>query len=160
VRHLTRPHQPGVPRRDPARLALTSRRNTTVTTNASRHALRQDQRHTTGYQPRPVRDPRSASRKISLTNSQPTPAPSRLRNHLNRAKLEIPIDRRRSPAGSCLGGFRTPAPCPDARPAMAGVRKPSPCQSFGRLRRCSRSGHVFASAWQNRVGSGLTALGL
>ena len=41
-------------------------------------------------------------------------------------QLEILIDHRRIPAGSCLGGFRTPAPCPDARPPMAGVRKPSP----------------------------------
>ena len=54
------------------------------------------------------------------------PAPDRFCNYFNRAKVEIPIDRRRSPAGSCLGGFRTPAPCPDARPAMAGVQKPSP----------------------------------
>jgi len=29
------------------------------------------------------------------------------------------MDHRRSPAGSRIGGFRTPAPCPDARPVMA-----------------------------------------
>jgi hypothetical protein len=126
ARHLTRPHQPAAPRREPARLALTSRRNTTVTTRAPRHALHQDQRHTIEDQPWPVPDPRSAWRKISLTNSPPTPPPSRSRNDLNRAKLEIPIDRRRSPAGSCLGGFRTPALCRDARPSRAGIRKPSP----------------------------------
>jgi hypothetical protein len=61
--------------------------------------------------------------KISLTKPPPTPAPSRLRNDLNRAKLEIPIDHHRSPAGSCMGGFRTPD----------GIRKPSPWWSF---RRC------------------------
>jgi hypothetical protein len=43
---------------------------------------------------------------------------------------QIPITSHRCPAGSCLGGFRTPAPCPDARPAMAGVRKPSPMRAF------------------------------
>ena len=73
---------------------------------------------------------RRAWGKISLIKLSPVPVPSRFRRHHNQAKLEIPIDRRRSPAGSCLGGFRTPAPCPDARPAMAGIRKPSPYQSL------------------------------
>ncbi|HVC61880.1 MAG TPA: hypothetical protein VND19_16140, partial [Acetobacteraceae bacterium] len=41
--------------------------------------------------------------------------------YLNRAKLEIPIDHRRIPAGSCLGGFSTPAPCPE-RAACDGRR--------------------------------------
>ena len=123
------PHAPastGSTRRDPARLALTSRRNTTVTTNAPIHALHQDHRERTEYQPWPDPDPRAARRKISLTRPPPVPAPSRFRHLHNQAKLEIPIDHRRNPAGSCLGGFRTPAPCPDARPAMAGIRKPSP----------------------------------
>src|ERR1019366_8928511 len=44
ARHLTHPHQPGASRRDPARLAHTSRRNTTVAANAPRRALRQNQR--------------------------------------------------------------------------------------------------------------------
>jgi hypothetical protein len=43
---------------------------------------------------------------------------------------QIPITSHRSPAGSCLGGFRTPARCPDVRPAMVGVRKPSPSRTF------------------------------
>ena len=77
----------------------------------------------TEYQPRPVPDPRSAGRKTPLTKSQPTPAPNRFRNQLNRAKLEIPIDHRRSPAGSCLGGFRMPD----------GIRKPSPQQTSAQL---------------------------
>ena len=37
-----------------------------------------------------------------------------------RAKREVPIDRHRSPTGSCSGGFRTPD----------GIRKPSPCMPF------------------------------
>jgi hypothetical protein len=113
--------------------------------NAPRHALRQDRRRRAGYQPWPDTDPWSAWRKISPTRLSPTPASSRLRNHFNRAKVEIPIDHRRNPAGSCLGGFRTPAPCPDARAAMAGVRKPSPRPSLScrlallRSRRSRRS---------------------
>ena len=78
--------------------------------------------------------------KISLNKSPPTPAPSRFRRHLNKAKLQIPIDHRRSPAGSCMGGFRTPAPCPDARPVMAGIRKPSPCRSYERVAEYLESG--------------------
>ena len=35
-------------------------------------------------------------------------------------------------AGSCMGGFRTPAPCPDARPELAGIRKPSSFRSSAR----------------------------
>jgi len=130
VRHLTRPHQPGASRRDPARLARTSRRNTSVATSAPRHALHQDERKRAGYQPGPDPDSGLDRRKIPLAKPQPAPAPSRLRNHLNRAKVEIPINRRRSPAGSCMGGFRTPAPCLDARPAMPGIRKPSPKRTF------------------------------
>jgi hypothetical protein len=130
ARRLTRPHQPGAPRRDPARLARTSHRSTSVATNAPKHALHQNQCKRAGYQPRPDPDSRPAWRKISLANSPTTPAPTRFRNQLTQAKLEIPIDHHRSPAGSCLGGFRTPAPSPDARPAMAGVRKPSPWRSF------------------------------
>ena len=130
ARHLTRPHQPGAPRRDPARLALTSRRNTTATTNAPRHALHQDHRKRAGYQPQPDPDSGLARRKISRARLSPGPAPSRFRRHHNQAKLEIPIDRRRSSAASCMSGFRTPAPCPDARPAVAGIQKPSPSQSF------------------------------
>ena len=38
ARRLTRPHQPGASRRDPARLALTSRRNAAVPANAPMHA--------------------------------------------------------------------------------------------------------------------------
>ena len=60
----------------------------------------------------------NAGRKISLAASPPPPSPTRRRHHRARAKPEIPIDRCRSPAGSCLGGFRTPN----------GIRKPSPTQ--------------------------------
>jgi hypothetical protein len=126
ARHLTHLHQPGASPRDPARLALISRRNTAVAANAPTHALRHDQRDRTEYEPWPAPDPRSDWRNISLNKSPPTPAPSRFRRHHNKAKLQIPIEHRRSPAGSCMGGFRTPAPCPDARPVMAGIRKPSP----------------------------------
>ncbi len=42
----------------------------------------------------------------------------RLLLHVLPHGFHLPIDRRRSPAGSCLGGFRTPAPCPDARSVM------------------------------------------
>jgi hypothetical protein len=130
ARHLTQLHQPGASPRDPARLAPISRRNTAVAANAPIHALRHDQRDRTEYEPWPTSDPRAAWRKISLNKPQPTPAPSRFRRHHSRAKLQIPIDHRRSPAGSCMGGFRTPTPCPDARPVMAGIRKPSPTRSF------------------------------
>jgi len=51
ARHLARPHQPGAARPDPARLAHTSRRNTTVAANAPGRALRQDQRDRTDCQP-------------------------------------------------------------------------------------------------------------
>ncbi len=44
-----------------------------------------------------------------------------------RAKAEIPIDRCRRPAGSCLGGFRTPN----------GIRKPSPLVAIQRGRAVS-----------------------
>jgi hypothetical protein len=73
------------------------------------HALHQDHHTRAGYQPRPDPDPGPASRKISFTKLSPPPEPSRFLHHHNRAKLEIPIGHRRSPAGSCLGGFRTPA---------------------------------------------------
>ena len=64
-------------------------------------------------QPPPAPDLPSAWRQISLTTSL---ADIQRRagyaiTH-NQAKLEIPIDHRRNPAGSCMGGFRTPAPCP------------------------------------------------
>ena len=49
--HLTHLHQPGASPRDPARLALISRRNTAIATNAPIHALRQDQRDRTEYEP-------------------------------------------------------------------------------------------------------------
>jgi hypothetical protein len=42
---------------------------------------------------------------------------------------QIPITSQRCPAGSCLGGFRTPALVPNARPGRAGIRKPSPSWS-------------------------------
>ena len=45
---------------------------------------------------------------------------SPIRPHQN---LQIPITSHLCPAGSCLGGFRTPAPIPHARPVRAGVRK-------------------------------------
>jgi hypothetical protein len=84
-----------------------------------------------GEQPWPVPDPRSAWRKISLTTSPPKPAPTQFRQHLNRAKLEIPIDHHHSPAGSGMGGFPTPD----------GIRKPSPCRSLGWSRPLLRSRH-------------------
>jgi hypothetical protein len=61
------------------------------------------------------------------------PAPGRLRNDFNQAKFEIPIDHHRSPAGSCLGGFRTPD----------GIRKPSPMQSGGNSLTAPESGRSF-----------------
>ena len=60
---------------------------------------------------------------------EPTITASPIQPHQN---LQIPITPHWCPAGSCLGGFRTPAPCPDARPAVAGVRKPSPSRSLSR----------------------------
>ena len=131
ARHLTQLHQPGAFPRDPARLALISRRNTAVAANAPIRALRQDQRNSTEYEPRPAPDPRSAWRKIPLTKFPPTPVPSRFRRHLNQAKLQIPIDHRRSPADSCMGGFRTPD----------GIRKPSPWLPFRQSAPVPNSGH-------------------
>src|ERR1700761_6018939 len=109
------PHQPGDARRDPARPAINSRRNT-VAANAPECPLRQDQRKAAVSQPQQVLDPPSARRQISRTEPPPTAEPSRLRNQTSRAKHEIPIDHHRNPAGSCLGGFPTPD----------GIRKPSP----------------------------------
>ena len=132
MRRRKRPHQPGAATRDPARLTLTSRRNTQVAANAPEFAFRQDRREAAVSQPRPVPDPPSARRQISLTKPPPTPESSRPRNHPNRAKYEIPIDRRRNPAGSCLGGFPTPD----------GIRKPSPWRSLqtaSPLLECRRS---------------------
>jgi hypothetical protein len=43
-----------------------------------------------------------------------------------------------------MGGFRTPAPCPDAQPVMAGIRKPSPSASFVRHERLPESGRSAA----------------
>ena len=118
-------------RRDPARLALTSRRNTTVAANAPECALRQDQRKAAVSQPQQVPKPPSARRRISRTKPPPTAEPSRLRNHSNRAKHEIPIDHHRNPAGSCLGGFPTPD----------GIRKPSPSRPLRRSWPFLESGH-------------------
>ena len=123
-------HHPGAARRDPARLALTSGRSTFVAANAPGRALRQGQHDRTDHQPWPVPDPRFAWQKISLLRSSTAPTTNQLRNHLDDAKLEIPIDRHRNPAGSCMGGFRTPALCLAARPELAGIRKPSPSQPF------------------------------
>ena len=122
-------HHPGAARRDPARLALTSGRSTFVAANAPGRALRQGQHDRTDHQPWPVPDPRFAWRKISLLRSSTAPTTNQLRNHLDDAKLEIPIDRHRNPAASCMGGFRTPALCLAARPELAGIRKPSPSRS-------------------------------
>ena len=115
--------------------AIISHRNTAVAANAPIRALRQDQRNSTEYEPRPAPDPRSAGQKISLTKFPPTPVPSRFRRHLNQAKLQIPIDHRRSPADSCMGGFRTPD----------GIRKPSPSLPPSRSVELSESGHSSAS---------------
>ena len=59
ARHLTHLHQPGASPRDPARLALISRRNTAIATNAPIRALRQAQRDRTEYEPWPAPDPRA-----------------------------------------------------------------------------------------------------
>jgi hypothetical protein len=133
-------HHPGAARRDPARLALTSGRSTFVAANAPGRALRQGQHDRTDHQPWPVPDPRFAWRKISLLRSSTAPTTNQLRNHLDDAKLEIPIDRHRNPAGSCMGGFRTPALCLAARPELAGIRKPSPTSPFRTLHRGPISG--------------------
>src|ERR1700730_6599584 len=115
------PHQPGEPPRDPARPALTSRRNTLVPANAAVHALRQNQGGDTDYRPHRSADPRAARRKISPA-TQPTTLWRRRRYHRRRhAKPEIPIDQPKRPAGSYLGGFRTPN----------GTRKPSPHAAEG-----------------------------
>src|ERR1700730_3521426 len=114
------PHQPGEPPRDPARPALTSRRNTLVPANAAVHALRQNQGGDTDYRPHRSADPRAARRKISPA-TQPTTLWRRRRYHRRRhAKPEIPIHQPKRPAGSYLGGFRTPD----------GARKPSPLRPF------------------------------
>ena len=65
----------------------------------------------------------------------PTPAPGQLRNDFNQAKLEIPIDHHRSPAGSCLGGFPTPD----------GIRKPSPNLPHRRMALRLQVGHPIAA---------------
>src|SRR5208283_3008493 len=129
--HLKRPHQPGASRRDPARPALLSRRNTQVPANAHTHALRQDRDKSSEIRVRPDPDPEAAWRKTSLTTSPPAASPPRSCHHHARPKTEIPIDRRRTPAGSCLGGFRTPD----------GIRKPSPWRSIRSAATVLESGH-------------------
>jgi hypothetical protein len=89
-------------------LAITLRSNTIVAANAPECALRLDRQKAAVSQPQQVPNPSSAGRQISRTEPPPTAEPSRLRNHPNRAKHEIPIDHHRNPAGSCLGGFPTP----------------------------------------------------
>ena len=95
------------------RFSLTSRRNTSVTANAPG----------TPFAKISVNVVHSGRRRIPILawsgKKSHSPGARRfprrtVRRHHNRAKREIPIDRRRNPAVSCLGGFRTPAPCPDA----------------------------------------------
>jgi hypothetical protein len=109
------PQQPGR-RHDPARQALTSRRNAPCSGDRHLRALRQLRDKTPQSRRRPVPNPATARRKASLAASLSAPSSPRRRHLPARAKAEIPIDRCRRPAGSCLGGFRTPN----------GIRKPSP----------------------------------
>ena len=71
---------------------------------------------------RSIPNPTVAWSKVSLAASLSAPSPTPRRHRRARLKLEIPIDPRRNPAGSCLGGFRTPH----------GIRKPSPKLPFSR----------------------------
>src|SRR5208283_2317099 len=136
ARHLKRPHQPGASRRDPARPALPSRRNTQVPANAPTHAFRQDRDRSSEIRVRPDPDPEAARRKTSLTTPPPAASPPRSCHHHARLKTEIPIDRRRTPAGSCLGGFRTPD----------GIRKPSPTPPPARRTGDPESSHSLTGA--------------
>jgi Putative transposase len=67
----------------------------------------------------------SSARKANIARAREplavTPPPEPV--DLNQAKRGIPIDQRRRPAGSCMGGFRTPD----------GNRKPSPIRSSDHL---------------------------
>jgi hypothetical protein len=112
-------------------LAITLRSNTIVAANAPEFALRLDRQKLLSLSRSrfPIRHP--PGRQISRTEPPPTAEPSRLRNHPNRAKHEIPIDHHRNPAGSCLGGFPTPD----------GIRKPSPITSLTQGERHPESGH-------------------
>ena len=90
-------HSPGqstlvpvlVCRRDPARLAPISRRNTAVAANAPIHALRHDQRDRTEYEPWPASDPtrrpaNNLTHQVPADTStelvSPSPRPSKTRN--------------------------------------------------------------------------------
>src|SRR5208337_4794785 len=90
--------------------------------NAHTHGLRQDRDKSSEILIPPDPDPETARGKTSLTTPPPAASPPRSCHHHARPKTEIPIDRRRTPAGSCLGGFRTPD----------GIRKPSPSRSLMR----------------------------
>ena len=114
ARHLTQLHQPGA---------------SLVTRHALRssHAATPPLRRMRQYPPfatisatglnmsraqLPIHAPLSEN---SHSTSPPTPAPSRFRRHHSRAKLQIPIDHRRSPAGFVLAASvrRPHAPKPD-----------------------------------------------
>ena len=108
ARRPTLPQLPGR-RRDPARPTLTSRRNVLGSGDRHLRALRQDQGKRPEPRRRPTLNPAAAWSNVSLAASLSAPSPTPRRHHRARPKLEIPIDPRRTPAGSCLGGFRTPA---------------------------------------------------
>ena len=121
ARRLALPQQPGR-RHDPARQTLTSHRNALCSGDGHLRACRHDRGQRREARKRPNPNPAVAWSNVSLTASLSAPSPTPRRHHRDRLKLEVPIDRRRTPAGSCLGGFRTPH----------GIRKPSPKQPLGR----------------------------
>lgn len=67
---------------------------------------------------------RSPWRRNSTTNSPSSPESRQLRRHNGRAKPEIPIDHDRSPAGSCLGGFRAGNCASPGRAPHRGIIRP------------------------------------
>ena len=118
--HPALPQQPGR-RRDPAWPPLTSRQNALCSGDRYPRARRHDRGKRREARWRSIPNPTVAWSKVSLAASPSAPSPTPRRHRRARLKLEIPIDPRRNPAGSCLGGFRTPH----------GIRKPSPNEPFG-----------------------------
>src|ERR1700731_1431467 len=121
----------------PTSCTRTNRENLLVT----RHGLRSPHVETPSFRPTPrctpfariraetltiarTADPRAARRKISPA-TQPTTLWRRRRYHRRRhAKPEIPIDQPKRPAGSYLGGFRTPDGA--RKPYMGMVKRIAP----------------------------------
>ena len=86
--------------------------------------------------------------------SQVNPIPQSPHHSYSRSKSSNPHNLAPAPRGFVLGRFPYAGPSPHGRPAMAGIRKPSPTRPSGDLGRRPRSGHLDAA----RTRDGLNAV--